>query len=116
MKKQCFFCLFVVTYLALFVYNLSPLTIYLVCCLEFSSCSISCFFFFFLMNIQMISNRNHRLVNEGLYFEGLFWLAEVNSAHVWMDMRGKMKQSHVCVYVYLIKDNTSFCVCVCVFL
>lgn len=28
---------------------------------------------------------------------------------------GKMKQSHVCVYVYLIKDNTSFCVCVCVF-
>lgn len=64
----------------------------------------------------MICGRNHLLVNEGLYFEALFWLAEMNSAHVWMDMREKMKQSCVCVCVYLIKDNISFCVCVCVFL
>lgn len=67
------------------------------------------------MNVQMVCDRNHLLVNEGLYFEGLFWLAEFCPC---MDgYEGKDEaELCVCVCVYLIKDNTSFCVYVCVFL
>ena len=70
--------------------------------------------FLFLMNIQMICNRNHLLVNEVLNFEGLFWLTDVNSAHVLLDIcEGKMKQCCVCisVSVCLIKDSMSLYVC-----
>ena len=67
------------------------------------------------MNVQMICGRNLLLVNEGLYFEALFWLAEMNSAHVWMDMREKMKQSHACVSVSILLKTTCLFVSVFVY-
>lgn len=47
----------------------------------------------------MICNRNHLIVNEVLNYESLFWLADMNSAHVWMDIcEGKMEQHCVSLY------------------
>lgn len=107
---------FVLTYLALFVYNLSPLTIYIVFCLEFSSCSISCFCFF----LNECSDDLWQKPSSSKW-GALFWgslLVSWNEFCPCMDgYEGKDEaESCMCVCVYLIKDNMSFCVCVCVFL